>query len=66
MPGYEVKFQRVAVCGGADPEIRSLLDRQQFVDPLGEAAEAGNFPATWPLSGQGWPSAQELADLMQG
>ncbi len=60
-----MKFQRVAVCGGADLEIRSLLDRQQFVDPLGDAAEAGRSPATWPLSGQGWPSAQKLADLVQ-
>lgn len=65
MPGYEVRFQRVAVAGGADLEIRSLLDRQQYADPLGEAAAAGISPACWPLFGQVWPSAQKLADLMQ-
>ena len=66
MPGYDVKFQRVAVAGGLDLEIRSLLDRQQYADPLGEAEAAGISPACWPLFGQIWPSARKLADLMQG
>jgi hypothetical protein len=65
MAGYEVKFQRVAVAGGADLEMRSLLDRQQYADPFGEAEAAGISPANWPLFGQLWPSAQKLADLMQ-
>lgn len=65
MPGYLVKHQRVAVSGGADLDIRSLLDRQQFFDPLGEAEAMGISAATWPLFGQVWPSAQKLADLMQ-
>lgn len=65
MPGYEVKFQKVAVAGGADLEIRSLLDRQQYADPLGEAEAVGISPACWPLFGQVWPSSQKLADLMQ-
>jgi 2-polyprenyl-3-methyl-5-hydroxy-6-metoxy-1,4-benzoquinol methylase len=65
VPGYAVKFQQVAVVNGAALEIRSLLDRQQFADPLGEAAAAGISPACWPLFGQIWPSAQKLADLMQ-
>ncbi|MDD5248777.1 MAG: methyltransferase domain-containing protein [Rhodocyclaceae bacterium] len=65
MPGYAVKFQRVAVAGGASLAIRSLLDRQQYADPLGAAAAAGISPACWPLFGQVWPSAQKLADLMQ-
>lgn len=65
MPGYEVKFQQVGVIGGAGLEIRSLLDRQQYSDPLGEAEAAGISPATWPLFGQVWPSARKLADLMQ-
>lgn len=59
-------FHRVRVDGGADLEIRSLLDRQQYADPLGEAEAAGISPATWPLFGQIWPSARKLADLMQG
>ena len=65
MPGYEVRFQQVAVSDGIDLEIRSLLDRQQYADPLGEAEAAGISPACWPLFGQVWPSAQKLADLMQ-
>jgi 2-polyprenyl-3-methyl-5-hydroxy-6-metoxy-1,4-benzoquinol methylase len=63
--GYEVKFQRVGVGGGADLQIRSLLDKQQFFDPLGLAVAAGISSATWPLFGLLWPSAQKLADLMQ-
>ncbi len=65
MPGYEVKFQRVAVAGGADLEVRSLSDRQQYADPDGEALAAGVSSSAWPLFGQIWPSAQKLADLMQ-
>jgi 2-polyprenyl-3-methyl-5-hydroxy-6-metoxy-1,4-benzoquinol methylase len=65
MPGYEVKLQNVAVAGGADLEIRSLLDRLQYSDPDGVAALAGISPASWPLFGQIWPSAQILAGLMQ-
>lgn len=65
MPGYEVKFQTVVVAGGADLEIRSLLDRQQYADPFGEAEAVGISPACWPLFGQVWPSSQKLADLMQ-
>jgi len=53
------------VVNGAALEIRSLLDRQQYADPFGEAAAAGISPACWPLFGQIWPSAQKLADLMQ-
>lgn len=65
MPGYEVKTQRVAIAGGADLDIRSLLDGLQYSDPQGEAAAAGISSASWPLFGQIWPSAQKLADLMQ-
>ena len=39
--GYEVKFQRVGVGGGADLQIRSLRDKQQFYDPMGLALDAG-------------------------
>jgi len=65
VPGYEVKLQQVAITGGAALEIRSLRDRLQYADPLGEAEAAGISPACWPLFGQLWPSAQKLADLMQ-
>jgi len=65
VPGYEVRFDQITVAGGADLNIRSLLDRQQYTDPLGEAEAAGISSACWPLFGQIWPSAQKLADLMQ-
>jgi 2-polyprenyl-3-methyl-5-hydroxy-6-metoxy-1,4-benzoquinol methylase len=65
MPGYQVKYQQIGVAGGADLQIRSLLDRQQYADPCGDAEAAGISAAGWPLFGQIWPSAQKLADLMQ-
>lgn len=64
-PGYQVKVEQVAIAGGDDLNIRSLLDRQQFADPDGEAALAGVSSAAWPLFGQIWPAALALADLMQ-
>ncbi len=64
-PGYAVRFQQVTIAGGLPLEIRALSNRQQYADPLGEAETAGISPATWPLFGQVWPSAQKLADLMQ-
>jgi ETFB lysine methyltransferase len=66
MHDYEVRQEHIAIAGGADLHIRSLLDRQQYFDPLGEAEAAGISPACWPLFGQVWPSARKLADLMQG
>ncbi len=65
MLGYEIKLQQVAIAGGDDLTIRSLLDRQQYFDPLGEAEAAGISSACWPLFGQIWPAARLLADLMQ-
>lgn len=63
MPGYKVKFETVTV-GGVDYTIRSLLDRQQYADPLGEAERAGISSAVWPLFGLVWPSARVLALAM--
>ena len=37
MPGYQTKVERIAVAGGPDLFLRSLLDRQQFSDPQGDA-----------------------------
>ena len=63
MPGYQVKVETLAI-GGDDYTIRSLLDRQQYSDPLGAAELAGISPAAWPLFGQVWPSARILAVAM--
>jgi predicted nicotinamide N-methyase len=61
VPGYTVKHERIAITGAADLEIRSLLDRQQFADPLGEAEALGISSAAWPLFGLVWPSGLQLA-----
>ena len=64
MPGYQTKQEQIAVAGVADLAMRSLLDRQQFADPSGEAARLGISSATWPLFGLLWPSGNCLAELM--
>jgi predicted nicotinamide N-methyase len=61
MPGYQTQQQSIAVAGVADLLIRSLLDRQQFSDPLGEAERVGISSAAWPLFGLLWQSGVELA-----
>ena len=64
-PGYEVQLETLAIAGGGDLEIRSLLDRQQYWDPDGAAARVGISSASWSLFGQVWPSSRLLANLMQ-
>lgn len=64
MPGYQIKQERIAITGADHLIIRSLLDRQQFSDPLGEAERLGISSATWPLFGMLWPSGLRLADRM--
>jgi 2-polyprenyl-3-methyl-5-hydroxy-6-metoxy-1,4-benzoquinol methylase len=61
--GYQVKFETVSGCG-ADLQIRSLLDRQQYDDPQLEAELAGIPAAAWSLFGVVWPSARGLAQHM--
>jgi len=64
MPGYQVKLESHSL-GGLQYQVRSLLDRQQFSDPLGDALRAGISSACWPLFGMVWPSARILANAMQ-
>ncbi len=64
MPGYQTKQERIAVAGVDDLIIRSLLDRQQFSDPLGESERMGISSASWPLFGLLWPSGAHLAARM--
>lgn len=63
MLDYHVKHETVTV-GGTDYQIRSLLDLQQYSDPLGQAELAGISPASWSLFGHIWPSARVLALAM--
>jgi predicted nicotinamide N-methyase len=64
MPGYLLKQEHVAIEGAARLHIRSLLDKQQFADPLGLAERLGISSATWPLFGLLWPSGYHLAAAM--
>lgn len=61
MPGYLTKQESLEIAGADDLVIRSLLDRQQFFDPLGIAERLGISSAAWPLFGLPWPSGAELA-----
>ncbi len=60
---YKLKFETVSG-SGADLQLRSLLDRQQFHDPLGEAERAGISSSAWPIFGMLWPSGRVLAHVM--
>jgi len=64
MPGYQVKLETLRVAGRA-MQVRSLLDKQQFHDPHGEAERSGISSAAWPLFGLVWPSALVLAAHLQ-
>ena len=63
-PGYLTKQETIAVLGVDDLQIRSLLDKNQFHDPLEEALNLGISSATWPLFGLLWPSGQRMAERM--
>jgi predicted nicotinamide N-methyase len=60
---YLLKHETVSG-SGADLQLRSLLDRQQFHDPLGEAEREGISSSAWPLFGLLWPSGRVLAHAM--
>lgn len=61
LPGYRTKQESVSVAGVANVHICSLLDRNQFFDPLGEAHDLGISSAMWPIFGLLWPSGAQLA-----
>ena len=63
-PNYHTKQERIAIAGAAGLTIRSLLDREQFFDPLGEAERLGISSAAWPIFGMLWPSGAQLAARM--
>ena len=62
--GYQTKQEDLHIEGVDDLIIRSLLDKQQFHDPLGLALHLGISSATWPLFGLLWPSGSHLAERM--
>jgi len=64
MSGYQTQQERIAVPGVDDLIIRSLLDREQFFDPDGDADRIGICSAAWPMFGLLWPSGAHLAARM--
>jgi predicted nicotinamide N-methyase len=62
--GYLTKQETIAVPGADDLLICSLLDKNQFYDPLDEALNLGISSATWPLFGLLWPSGLQMAERM--
>ena len=64
MPGYLTKQESIRIDGAKALHIRSLLDRQQYADPDGEALKLGISDAIWPLFGLLWPSGEQLAQCM--
>jgi len=64
MPGYQTKQDHVCIAGVDNLLIQSLLDRQQYADPDGEAEALGISSAMWPLFGMLWPSSRHLAAYM--
>jgi len=62
-PPYLLKYETVSGSGD-DLQLRSLLDRQQFHDPLGEAEREGISSSAWPIFGLLWPSGRVLAHAM--
>lgn len=60
---YQFKFETITGSGD-DLQVRSLLDRQQFHDPLGEAEAEGISSSAWPIFGLVWPSGRVLAHVM--
>lgn len=64
LPGYLTKQESIAVAGADDLLIRSLLNKNQFDDPLDEALNMGITSATWPLFGLLWPSGLFMAERL--
>ena len=63
MAKLRYRYQTIEL-GKHDIHFRSLRDRQQYSDDLGEAELIGISPAKWPIAGLVWPSEEVLAQLM--
>ncbi len=64
MQTFRIKYQTIEF-ENSDIHIRSLRDKLQFADPLGEAESLGISSAQWPLFGVLWDSGQILAHEME-
>lgn len=63
MSRLRVRYQTIEF-DEMDIHVRTLRDRQQYVDDDGVASRLGISSATWPLFGVIWDSSRVLASLM--
>lgn len=63
MPALRLRYQTYEFAQ-FDIHLRTLRDKNQFSDPLGEADALGISSAQWSLFGVVWPSSLVLATLM--
>jgi len=64
MHPLRVRYETIEF-NNTDIHIRSLRDKQQYSDPLGEAEALGISSAQWPLFGVVWESSRILAHEME-
>jgi len=63
MSSLRVSYQTIEF-GDADIHLRTLRDKQEFLDAEGIAEKLGISSAQWSLFGVVWPSSEVLAHLM--
>ena len=63
MPIIRIRYQTIQI-DDFDIHLRSLWDKQEFSDPLGEAEALGISSAQWSLFGVLWKSSEVLAHEM--
>jgi len=63
MASLRYRYQTLEI-GEYDIHFRTLRDRRQYNDDLGEAKLIGIPSAQWPFAGVVWPSEEVLAQLM--
>lgn len=63
-PMYQTRLQTIHIPNTHSLLIRTLMDRQQYWDPKGDAARQGIGSALWSFFGVLWPSSIYLADHM--
>jgi len=63
MSRLRIRYQTFEI-GHLDIHVRTLRDRQQFLDRDGVAAQSGISSAAWPIFGVVWDSGVALANYM--
>ncbi|MBV6273797.1 methyltransferase domain-containing protein [Alcaligenaceae bacterium CGII-47] len=58
---YQTKLKNIVIRNVDNMIMRTLLDREQYYDPDGEAMRLGISSALWPLFGLLWPSSIYLS-----